>query len=60
MTLLNVKDTKKVGEFLVENIIEIHYESEEKNTPNLSEAGKIKYLQQTLNSMNSFLLSLVI
>ena len=31
MTLSNVKDTKNIEDFLVENITEIHYESEDEN-----------------------------
>ena len=31
MSLSNVKDTKNIEDFLVENITEIHYESEDEN-----------------------------
>ena len=47
---------KNIEDFLVWNIIENHYESEDENPPHHSETGKIKYLQKTLNSMNDFLL----
>ena len=46
--LSNFKDTKKKL-FLVENIMETHYESDDENPPCHSDAGKIKYLEQTLN-----------
>ena len=59
MTLSNVKDTKNIEDVLVENIMETHYSSENENPPHHSEAGQNKYLQQTLNSTNTFLLSLV-
>ena len=58
-TFSNVKDTKKIEEFLVENIMENHYEYEDKKPPHHSEAGQIIYLQQNLNSINAFLMSLV-
>ena len=39
--------------------METHYESENENPPCHSESRLHKYLQQTLNSINEFLLSLV-
>ena len=41
MTLSNVKDTKNIEDFLVENIIETYHDSEDENPPHHSEAGKI-------------------
>ena len=48
----NVKDTKNIEDFLVENITRIIYSSEDEKPRKYSEDGQIKYLQQTLNSMN--------
>ena len=47
-------------DILVDDITEIHYEYEDENPRKYSEDGQIKYLNKTLNSMNSFLLFLVI
>ena len=44
---------------MVENIIEIIYSPKDGNQPKYSEDVQIKYLQQTLNSTNAFILSLV-
>ena len=41
MTLLNVKDTKKIDIVCVENILETHYEFGDDNPHSHSEAGKI-------------------
>ena len=41
------------------NIAEFHCEYENEKPPHHSETGKIKYLQQTLNSMIDFLMPLV-
>ena len=60
MKFSNVKDTKPFEDFLVENMMETHYESEDEKPPRHSQAGKIKDLQLTLNSINVFLLLLVI
>ena len=49
MKLSNVNDTKNIDIILVENILETHYKSEDENPTRHSEAGKIKYWQQTLN-----------
>ena len=49
MTFSNVRDTKNIEDFLVWNIMENHYESEDENPPHHSEAGQMKYLQKTLN-----------
>ena len=38
MKLSNVEDTKNIEDFLVENITEIHHESEDENPPCHSEA----------------------
>ena len=45
--------------FLVEKITEINYESQDENPPHLSGYEEVKYLQQTMNSMNIFLMWLV-
>ena len=60
LTLSNVKDTKNIEYFFVEHITEILYSYEDGNPLKYSEDGKMKDLQQTLNSINDFLLSLVI
>ena len=60
MKVSNVKDTKKLRLFLFENITEIYYEYEDEKSPRHSEAGKNKYLRHTLNSINDFLMFLVI
>ena len=56
ITLSNVKDTKTSDGFLFENQMETHYKYYDEKTPRQIESGKPKYLQQTLNSMNNFLL----
>ena len=48
MNLSDVIGTKNIEAFLVENMMETHYESEVENPPCLAEYEKIKYLQQTL------------
>ena len=55
----NVKDNKNTEDVLVGKPTEINYSSGDENTPRHSEYIKMKYLQQTLNSMNAFLLSLL-
>ena len=60
MAFSNVKDTEPFEDFLVENIMENHYESEDEKPPRHSQAGKIRDLQLTLNSINFLLLLLVI
>ena len=60
MTLSNIEYTKTFDYFLVENIMETHCESKDKKPPCHSEAENFKYLQQTFNSINYSLLSLVI
>ena len=60
LNLPNVKDIKKYQGFYVKKITEIHYESEGENPPRQSGDGKIKDLQQTLNSTNDFLMLQVI
>ena len=59
MTLSNVKDTKIIEDFLVENIMETKYEFEDEKPTHHSDTRKIKYLQQTLISIKAFLLLLV-
>ena len=59
MTLSNVKYTKNIDDFLAENIMENYYESDDENPRHHSEAVQPKYLQQTLNSINEFILSLL-
>ena len=54
MTLSIVKDIKNIEDFLLENILETHYKSKGENPHRHSESGKIKYFQQTLNSINAF------
>ena len=44
MTLSNVKDTKNIEDFLVENIKEIIYSYEDEKPLKYSEDGKMKYL----------------
>ena len=58
-TLSNVKDIKNIKYFLVEKNKEIIYSSEDENPPKYSEDGQIKYLKQTLNSINALLMLLV-
>ena len=58
-TISYFKDTKNIDDFLIKNIIEIHYESENENTLRHRENGQDKYLQQILNSMNALLMFLV-
>ena len=58
ITLSNVK-YKNNGDFQVDNITKIHYESEDEKPPHHSGAGKLKDLQQTLNLMNAFIMLLV-
>ena len=48
MTLSNVQYNKSIDDFLVENIMETHYEFDDEKTLRHRESGKIKYLQQTL------------
>ena len=55
----NVKDTKDTEKNLAGNIMGTYYEPEDENTPRHSEAIQIKYLHQTLNSINAFLLLIV-
>ena len=59
MILSNVKYIKNIEIFLVENIIAIYYESEGKSPSKYIKDVQIKYLKQTLNSMNAFFLLLV-
>ena len=47
-------------DILVDDITEIHYEYEDENPRKYSEDSQIKFLNKTLNSMNAFLLFLVI
>ena len=58
LILSNVKDTQKKDDFWLKNI-EINYSSEDKNPHCHNEDGNMKDLQQTLNPMNDFILSLV-
>ena len=60
MTLSNYEDTKNIKAFLVENITETHYKYADENPHCHSDAGQNKYLQQTLNSIDAFILSLLI
>ena len=60
ITLSNVKDIKTIKEILVENITEVNYESDDENIPRCIEAEQITDLQQTLNSIDVFLMLLVI
>ena len=48
MTLSNVKYTKNIDVFLVANVMETHYESNDENPPRHSEAVQPRDLQQTL------------
>ena len=41
MKLSNVKDTKNIEDFLVENIREIHYEAKNEKSPRHSKAGQM-------------------
>ena len=59
MTLSNVKYNKNIEDFLVENIMETHSESKDENPTHNSEARQIKDLQQTLKSITTFIMSLV-
>ena len=59
MKLSNVKDTKKIEVFLAEKVTEINYSCEDEKPPRHSKNGKMKYLQQTLNQMNEFIMLLV-
>ena len=60
MSLSNVKYTKNIEDFLVENITETHYKYADENPHCHSDARQNKYLQQTLNSIDAFILSLLI
>ena len=44
---------------LLENISEYHYESDEEKLPKYIEDGQMKDMKQKLNSMNEFLILLV-
>ena len=59
ITFLHVKDNKNMENVMIENIIETNYEYKDEKPLRHSQYGKIKYLQQTLNSINNFLLLLM-
>ena len=50
---------QKKYDVLFENIMETHYESKDEKPHCYSESGKIKDLQQILNPINAFILSLL-
>ena len=56
MKILSGKYTKDIENALVEKITVIIYSSEDENSPKYSEDDQMKDFQQTLNSINDFLL----
>ena len=60
LTILNETNTKKLENILVENKPEYIFETELLKLPKHIEDGQFKDLKSTLNSMNDFLLPLVI
>ena len=58
--LFHETNTKKLEDFSVDNKPECSYEYELEKLTKPSEYPQYKYLKYTLNSMNLFLLSLVI
>ena len=52
MTFSDVKATKNIEDFLVDNIMETNYECKDEIPPRHSEAGILKDVKQTLSSIN--------
>ena len=59
LILSNVKSIKKIVNILVDDIKDNDYEYDEEKPRKYSEDEQMKYLVKTLNSMNDFLMLLV-